>query len=160
MFLFYVLLVAGKPAIGGTWSLIDMDGRLVTEKTYQGKFTLLYFGFARCPDICPSEMVKVGSIMDKLHADYPALAKKIQPVFVTVDPARDSIETLQEYAKDFHPDYVFLTGTPEQIQKMAKKYRVYVSKADETEDGDYLVDHSIVLYFHDEQGVMVDFFTQ
>lgn len=68
MFLFYVLLVAGKPAIGGTWSLIDMDGRLVTEKTYQGKFTLLYFGFARCPDICPSEMVKVGSIMDKLHA--------------------------------------------------------------------------------------------
>ena len=92
--------------------------------------------------------------------EHPKLAENIQPIFVTVDPARDSIEALQDYAKDFHPDYIFLTGTPEQVQKMAKKYRVYVSKADETDDGDYLVDHSIVLYFHDGEGEMVDFFTQ
>jgi len=150
----------GRPAIGGTWSLVDMKGRLVTEKTFQGKYTLLYFGFARCPDICPSEMVKVAAIMDQLKVEHPKLAENIQPIFVTVDPARDSIEALQDYAKDFHPDYIFLTGTPEQVQKMAKKYRVYVSKADETDDGDYLVDHSIVLYFHDGEGEMVDFFTQ
>mmetsp|Transcript_19705 Transcript_19705/g.25550 ORF Transcript_19705/g.25550 Transcript_19705/m.25550 type:complete len:159 (+) Transcript_19705:837-1313(+) len=137
-----------------------MKGRLVTEKTFQGKYTLLYFGFARCPDICPSEMVKVAAIMDQLKVEHPKLAENIQPIFVTVDPARDSIEALQDYAKDFHPDYIFLTGTPEQVQKMAKKYRVYVSKADETDDGDYLVDHSIVLYFHDGEGEMVDFFTQ
>lgn len=150
----------GKPAIGGTWSLVDLDGKLVTEHTYAGKYTLLYFGFARCPDICPSEMVKVGSILDQLKKEYPKLAEQIQPIFVSVDPARDSIQALQEYAKDFHPDYVFLTGTPEQVQQMAKKYRVYVSKADETEDGDYLVDHSIVMYFHGEDGDMLDFFTQ
>ena len=67
---------------------------------------------------------------------------------------------LREYGKDFHPSYIFLTGSPEQVQQMAKKYRVYVSKADETEDGDYLVDHSIVIYFHDDTGDLADCFTQ
>jgi protein SCO1/2 len=117
-------------------------------------------GFARCPDICPSEMLKVGKVMDTLAKDYPELAKKVQPVFVSVDPARDSIKALREYGKDFHPSYIFLTGSPEQVQQMAKKYRVYVSKADETEDGDYLVDHSIVIYFHDDTGDLADCFTQ
>jgi protein SCO1/2 len=151
---------AGKPAIGGEWSLIDLEGNLVTNKSFEGKWTLLYFGFARCPDICPSEMVKVGTVMDTLKKDYPQLASQVKPIFVSVDPARDSLKALKEYAKDFHPDYIFLTGSPEQVQQMAKKYRVYVSKADETEDGDYLVDHSIVIYFHDDQGELSDCFTQ
>eukprot|EP00591_Stephanopyxis_turris_P002863 CAMPEP_0195525216 /NCGR_PEP_ID=MMETSP0794_2-20130614/25532_1 /TAXON_ID=515487 /ORGANISM="Stephanopyxis turris, Strain CCMP 815" /LENGTH=235 /DNA_ID=CAMNT_0040655617 /DNA_START=185 /DNA_END=892 /DNA_ORIENTATION=+ len=154
------IVSTGKPAIGGPWTAIDMNGQLVSEKDFFGKFTLLYFGFARCPDICPSEMVKVGKVMDTLKRDYPDLAEQVQPLFVTVDPARDSIRSLKEYAQDFHPTYKFLTGTPEQVQKMAKAYRVYVSKADETEDGDYLVDHSIVLYFHDQQGELLDVCTQ
>eukprot|EP00804_Cyclotella_cryptica_P019161 CCRYP_017807-RB/>CCRYP_017807-RB protein AED:0.15 eAED:0.15 QI:210/1/1/1/1/1/4/191/328 len=151
---------AGKPAIGGPWSLVDLDGNLVTNKSFEGKWTLLYFGFARCPDICPSEMVKVGKVMDTLKKDHPDLAKNIQPIFVSIDPARDSLKALREFAKDFHPSYVFLTGAPEQVQAMAKKYRVYMSKADETDDGDYLVDHSIVIYFHDETGDVADCFTQ
>ena len=151
---------AGKPAIGGPWSLVDLDGNLVTNKNFEGKWLLLYFGFARCPDICPSEMVKVGKVMDTLIKERPKLAEKIQPIFVSVDPARDSLKALREYGKDFHPSYVFLTGSPEQVQQMAKKYRVYVSKADETEDGDYLVDHSIVVYLHDETGDLADCFTQ
>lgn len=155
-----MIITAGKPAIGGEWSLIDLDGNLVTNRTFEGKWTLLYFGFARCPDICPSEMVKVGKVMDTLAEQHPELAKNLQPIFVSVDPARDSLKALKEYGKDFHPSYVFLTGSPEQVQKMAKKYRVYVSKADETEDGDYLVDHSIVIYFHDDQGDLADCFTQ
>jgi protein SCO1/2 len=137
-----------------------LEGNLVTNKSFEGKWTLLYFGFARCPDICPSEMVKVGTVMDTLKKDYPQLASQVKPIFVSVDPARDSLKALKEYAKDFHPDYIFLTGSPEQVQQMAKKYRVYVSKADETEDGDYLVDHSIVIYFHDDQGELSDCFTQ
>jgi protein SCO1/2 len=88
------------------------------------------------------------------------VAAKIVPIFVSVDPARDSLSALKEYSKDFHPDFVFLTGSPIQVQQMAKKYRVYVSKAEETEDGDYLVDHSIVVYFHDDQGELADCFTQ
>ena len=105
-------------------------------------------------------MVKVGKVMDTLAEKFPSLRPHIVPLFVSVDPARDSLKALKEYAKDFHPSYVFLTGTPEQVQQMAKKYRVYVSKADETEDGDYLVDHSIVVYFHDETGDLADCFTQ
>jgi protein SCO1 len=153
---------AGKPAIGGPWSLIDLDGNLVTEKSFQGKWLLLYFGFARCPDICPSEMNKVAKVLDILQQQNPELRNKIAPVFVTVDPARDSIQALRQYAKDFHPSYIFLTGSPLQVQQMAKKYRVYVSKADENgnDDGDYLVDHSIVVYFHDDTGDLADCFTQ
>lgn len=153
-------LTAGKPAIGGPWSLVDLQGNLVTNESFKGKWLLLYFGFARCPDICPSEMNKVATVMDTLKKDYPALYKQIVPVFVSVDPARDSLQALASYAKDFHPDYVFLTGTPEQVQRMAKKYRVYMSKADETEEGDYLVDHSIVIYLHDAAGDLADCLTQ
>jgi len=155
------IVTTGKPAIGGPWTLIDTETKqLVSEKSFAGKFTLLYFGFARCPDICPSEMVKVGKIMDDLKKKNPDMAKNLVPIFVTIDPARDSIKNLREYAKDFHPEYVFLTGTPGQIKQMTKSYRVYVSKADETEDGDYLVDHSIVLYLHDTTGKMLDVCTQ
>jgi protein SCO1 len=151
---------AGKPAIGGPWSLIDLNGKLVTNVSFQGKWLLLYFGFARCPDICPSEMLKVARVIDQLKESHPRLAEQIVPVFVSVDPARDSLKALSEYSKDFHPAYVFLTGSPTQVQQMAKNYRVYVSKADETEDGDYLVDHSIVVYFHDDKGELSDCFTQ
>lgn len=154
------IVSTGKPAIGGPWSLVDLNGQLVTEKTFAGKWTLLYFGFARCPDICPSEMCKIAKVIDSLKKSHPDLVKDVLPVFVSVDPARDSLMALKEYAKDFHPGYVFLTGAPEQVQAMAKKYRVYVSKADETEDGDYLVDHSIVIYFHDAKGELADVFTQ
>jgi protein SCO1 len=155
-----VSATAGKPAIGGPWTLIDLDGNLVTNEQFKGKWLLLYFGFARCPDICPSEMVKVGKVMDTLKEKHPDIHQKIVPVFVSVDPARDSLKALKEYGKDFHPSYVFLTGAPNQVQAMAKKYRVYVSKADEAPDGDYLVDHSIVIYFHDDTGDLADCFTQ
>eukprot|EP00797_Seminavis_robusta_P012195 Sro1943_g306850.1 SCO1 homolog, mitochondrial (255) ;mRNA; r:12171-13351 len=150
----------GKPAIGGPWTLIDLDGNLVTSEQFKGKWLLLYFGFARCPDICPSEMVKVGKVMDTLKEKYPKLHQNIVPLFVSVDPARDSLKALREYGNDFHPSYIFLTGAPDQVQAMAKKYRVYVSKADESPDGDYLVDHSIVIYFHDDTGDLADCFTQ
>lgn len=155
----HTLVSAGKPAIGGPWSLVDLDGNLVTNKNFEGKWLLLYFGFARCPDICPSEMNKVARVMDTLKRDKPEIASKIVPVFVSIDPARDSLKALKEYAKDFHPSYVFLTGTPEQVRRMAKLYRVYFSKAEESGD-DYLVDHSIVIYFHDDTGDLSDCFTQ
>jgi protein SCO1 len=154
------LHAVGKPAIGGPWSLVDLQGNFVTNKTFEGKWLLLYFGFARCPDICPSEMNKVAQVMDTLKVDQPAIYDKVVPVFVSIDPARDSLQALKSYAQDFHPSYVFLTGSPQQVQSMAKSYRVYVSKADETPDGDYLVDHSIVVYFHDDTGDLADVFTQ
>jgi len=98
--------------------------------------------------------------MDKLSKEYPKIAKRIIPLFVSVDPQRDSLKVLKDYAKDFYPGFIFLTGSPEQVKQMTKKYRVYVSKADETEDGDYLIDHSIVVYFHDDTSELSDCFTQ
>lgn len=105
-------------------------------------------------------MMKVARVVDTLKKDHPKLASKLVPLFVSIDPARDSIRALEAYAKDFHPDYIFLTGSPDQVRKMAKCYRVYFSKADESVDGDYLVDHSIVIYFHDDSGDIADLFTQ
>ena len=137
---------------------MDLNGNLVTNTSFEGKWLLLYFGFARCPDICPSEMLKVARVMDTLPV---AVRDQIVPVFVSIDPGRDSLRALRAYAQDFHPSYVFLTGTPEQVRRMAKYYRVYMSKADdESDDGDYLVDHSIVIYFHDDKGDLADCFTQ
>jgi protein SCO1 len=157
---FAISSTAGKPAIGGPWSLVDLQGNLVTNKSFEGKWLLLYFGFARCPDICPSEMLKVAKVMDTLAVSHPKLAAQLVPLFVSIDPARDSLQALRAYAKDFHPKYIFLTGAPEQVRNMAKTYRVYFSKADESADGDYLVDHSIVIYFHDDTGDLADCFTQ
>jgi protein SCO1/2 len=105
-------------------------------------------------------MLKVARVMDSLKKDRPDIAEKLVPIFVSIDPARDSLQALRAYAKDFHPDYIFLTGAPEQVRRMAKAYRVYFSKAEETSDGDYLVDHSIVIYFHDDKGELSDCFTQ
>jgi len=140
--------------------LVDLNGKVVTNRSFNRRWVLLYFGFVRCPDICPSEMYKVGNIMNQLKNEYPEIAQHITPIFVSVDPNRDSIKLLKQYSKDFHPNYVFLTGSPEQVKEMAKKYRVYVNKLEETEDGDYLVDHSIVIYFQNDIGDLQDCFTQ
>ncbi|CAN0326777.1 unnamed protein product, partial [Ascophyllum nodosum] len=149
----------GKPALGGPFTLVDMHGRPVTDKDFQGSFVMLYFGFCYCPDICPSELVKVGAIAEKLQAKLGEGA--VKPVFVSVDPDRDSIAQLRHYSQDFHPSIAYLTGTKDQVAKAAKAYRVYFSKTEEHEDDeDYLVDHSIVIYLIAPNGEFLDFFTQ
>lgn len=149
----------GKAALGGPWVLVDSEGVPRTDASYRDKFSLLYFGFTYCPDICPSELVKVGKIMDALAAKGSSV---VRPIFISVDPRRDTVGQLQHYAQDFHKDMVYLTGTPDQIAAAARAYRVYFSKADENEndDEDYLVDHSIVLYLVSPEGEFLDFFTQ
>lgn len=91
----------GKPALGGPFTLVDMHGRPVTDKDFHGSYVMLYFGFCHCPDICPSELVKIGAIADKLEAKLGENA--VKPVFVSVDPDRDSLAQLRHYALDFHP---------------------------------------------------------
>jgi len=149
----------GKPAIGGPWVLVDQDGKGVTDATYRGEFLLLYFGFTHCPDICPSELVKVGNIVKELERRK---SMPVKPVFISVDPHRDTIRQLKHYSQDFSKAFTFLTGTPDQIAKVTRAYRVYYSKADEVEDDDedYLVDHSIVLYLVDPEGEFQEFYTQ
>ncbi|GAB5031572.1 sco1 family protein [Nannochloropsis oceanica] len=148
----------GKPALGGPWTLVDFTGKPVTDADFRGEFLLLYFGFTHCPDICPSELVKVGRILDLLDKE-PRLPM-VRPVFISVDPDRDNVGQLRHYAQDFHPRILYLTGTQEQLAKVTKGYRVYFSKADEEDEENYLVDHSIVLYLIGPDGSFLDFFTQ
>ncbi|CAN6809936.1 unnamed protein product [Brassica oleracea] len=130
---------AGKAAIGGPFR---DDGKRVTEKDLLGKWTILYFGFTHCPDICPDELIKLSASIDKIKEKSGV---DVVPVFISVDPERDTVEQVHEYVKEFHPKLVGLTGSPEEIKSVARSYRVYYMKTEE-EDSDYLVDHSIVMY--------------
>ncbi|RLN07380.1 hypothetical protein C2845_PM11G14920 [Panicum miliaceum] len=142
----------GTAAIGGPFKLLNHDGKPVTEKDFLGKWTLLYFGFTHCPDVCPDELQKMAAAIDKIKK-----AKlDIVPVFITVDPERDTVEQVRDYVKEFHPDLVGLTGTTDEIRKVARAYRVYYMK---TEEGsDYLVDHSIVMYLMNTRMEFVKFY--
>ncbi|KAJ8600547.1 hypothetical protein CTAYLR_007932 [Chrysophaeum taylorii] len=150
----------GKPDLGGKWTLVSANSGLpVTDASYLGKYTLLYFGFSRCPDICPAELVKVGEVLSLLDAKKNP--PEVQALFVSLDPNRDSIEQLRYYASDFDDRIDFLIGTPDQVKIAGKNYRVYSSVAAGDEDtDDYLIDHSIVLYLNGPDGDFLDFFTQ
>ncbi|XP_050238920.1 protein SCO1 homolog 1, mitochondrial [Mercurialis annua] len=145
---------AGKAAIGGPFNLINHDGKAVTEKDFLGKWTILYFGFTHCPDICPDELQKLAAAIDKIKEKA---GFEIVPVFISVDPERDTVEQVHEYVKEFHPKLIGLTGNPEEIKKTARAYRVYYMKTAE-EDSDYLVDHSIVMYLMSPEMGFVKFF--
>lgn len=143
----------GTPQIGGhPFQLIDQDGKEFTDKDMLNKFSIVYFGFSHCPDICPDELDKLGCWLDDLSKDRIEL----QPLFVTCDPARDSPEVLKEYLKDFHPGIKGLTGSYEDIKQMCKQYRVYFSTPEHVKPGqEYLVDHSIFFYLMDPQGKFI-----
>lgn len=152
----------GKAMLGGPWSLVDAGGRPVTSGDLLGKYVLLYFGFTFCPDICPNELVKMARVTDALDK-LPAFKDRIVPVFISLDPHRDTCAQVGAYCADFHPKMLGLTGTPGQVAAAAKAYRVYfseVDKSDEAGDEDYLVDHSIVIYLLGPDGEFVTFFTQ
>lgn len=153
----------GQALLGGPWSLVDARGRPVTSGDLLGKYVLLYFGFTFCPDICPNELVKMARVTDALDK-LPGLKDQVLPVFISLDPQRDSCAQVGAYCADFHHKMLGLTGTPGQVAKAAKAYRVYFSEVDRAdgEDAgeDYLVDHSIVIYLLGPDGTFKEFFTQ
>ncbi|XP_038989808.1 protein SCO1 homolog 1, mitochondrial [Phoenix dactylifera] len=144
----------GTAAIGGAFKLVNHDGKSVTEKDFLGKWTLIYFGFTHCPDICPDELQKLAAAVDKIKGKAGI---DIVPVFISVDPERDTVEQVHDYVKEFHPGLVGLTGTPDEIRQVARAYRVYYMKTEE-EGSDYLVDHSIVMYLMNPNMEFVKFF--
>ena len=136
--------------LGGPFTLMATDGRAVTDQTYRGKWALLYFGYTSCPDACPTALNDMGVALDRLGPEAAA----VQPVFITVDPKRDTREALAEYLKSFDPRIVTLTGTEEQIAAVVKEYRVYVSAHPES-GGNYTVDHSSFFYLINPEGKFV-----
>ncbi|KAJ8906505.1 hypothetical protein NDN08_002998 [Rhodosorus marinus] len=146
----------GTASIGGPFTLVDTSGKSVTDKDYLGKFMLIYFGFTFCPDICPDELEKISEALDLLSEPDQ---ERIVPIMISVDPYRDTPERVKEYLKDFHPRFEGLTGDEDEIEQVAKEYRVYFSKADVTEVGDdYLMDHSIITYLIGPDGNFIEFF--
>ncbi len=154
---------ATAPAIGGPFALVDHRGRAVTEADYRGKLMVVTFGYTFCPDVCPAGLYKIGQALDALGAD----AGQVHPLFITLDPARDSAEALADYLGNFHPALVGLTGSPEQVEAVAKAYLVYYAKAPPAhshedggegshehaeEGGDYLVDHATATYVMGRDG--------
>ena len=141
--------------IGGPFSLIDQTGKRVTEQDFRGKLMLIYFGFVFCPDACPTALANMTDAIELLG---PAGAD-VTPVFISVDPERDTVEVLKDYAEAFHPRLKALTGTMEEIQKVAKEYRMYFKKAAETAPGEYLVDHSSIVFLMSREGRYLTHFT-
>lgn len=139
----------GRPAIGGAFALTDQEGRAVTDATYRGKLLLVFFGYTYCPDVCPTELQGITLVLDELK---DAAGAKVQGLFVTIDPARDTPQALKEYLSNFHPAIQGLTGTPEQVAAAARAYKAYYAKAKDNGDGSYLMDHSAFVYLMDGEG--------
>lgn len=129
-------------SLGGPFSLVDQDGRAVTERDFAGRFLLVYFGFTYCPDVCPTELGAIASAMDELGD----AAERVTPVLVTVDPQRDTPAVMKEYVARFHPRMVGLTGTPEQVAEAARRFRVYYARVQRPNMHEYLMDHSSFVY--------------
>ena len=146
----------GRPRIGGPFELVSSTGHPFTDNDLLGSFSLIYFGFTNCPDICPEELDKMSNAVARVAEEH---GEVVNPVFVTCDPARDRVPQIAEYINDSHPRMVGLTGSYDAIKSCCKAYRVYFSTppgADPTKD--YLVDHSIFFYLMDPEGKFVDAF--
>ena len=137
--------------IGGPFTLVNQDGRTVTDASFAGKYRIVYFGFAHCPDICPTDLATIAQAMRLLEKDEPELAARVQPLFITVDPERDTPAALKPYAAAFHPRIAALTGTPEQVAAAAKAHAVYFTKRP-LEGGGYTMDHQRIIFLMDPDG--------
>jgi cytochrome oxidase Cu insertion factor (SCO1/SenC/PrrC family) len=154
------LLSQAAPAIGGSFALTDQFGKPRTDADFRGHYMLVFFGFTNCPDICPVELQTISDALDQLDAKQAA---NVTPIFITVDPERDTPEALRAYVANFHPRLVALTGSVESIGTVAKAYRVYYAKATGTnapsDPSAYVLDHFALVYLMGPQGEYVTHFS-
>ena len=134
--------------IGGPFTLVDGNGHTVTDKTFRGRYLLVYFGYTFCPDVCPTTLNQVAAALDRLGPK----ADRVQALFITVDPRRDTPAVVRDYAAAFSPRLIGLTGTPEQIEQVARAYRVYYAAQKPVGGGGYTVDHSSIIYLMGPDG--------
>lgn len=139
-------------AIGGDFTLIDKTGKTVHASDFKGRYTTLYFGYSFCPDVCPLDVQMLMQGYHKFAKAHPDLAAKVQPLFITIDPARDKPEVVGQFAAHFGKELIGLTGTDAQIAQVAKSYAVYYKKGQGTGPNDYLMDHSRAAYLMGPQG--------
>jgi protein SCO1 len=145
-------LMWNRGPIGGPFALIDHTGKPRTDADFRGKFLLIYFGYSYCPDVCPTDLQQIGLALDGLGV----AAEAVQPIFITVDPERDTAAHLADYVPLFHPRLIGLTGSAEQIRSVALAYKVYYAKYP-PDSRDYVIDHSSFVYLVDKAGKYIGF---
>ena len=145
-----------RALIGGPYTLVNHRGETVTDKSFLGRYQLIYFGYTFCPDVCPTELQSMTTALDMIGDK----AKEVVPIFITVDPERDTPPQLASYVSNFSPHLIGLTGTVKQVEAAKKVYRVYASKVkDENSSAAYLMDHSSIIYLMDRQGKFLTHFS-
>jgi len=147
-------LMSGRHPIGGPFTLADPSGRRVALADFKGKFVLLYFGYATCPDVCPTDLAVIAQALRELG---PAAAG-VQPLFVTLDPLRDTAAILREYTAAFHPGFVALTGSEDEIRHVATDFKVFYEKVDLPGTNTYAIDHTPYTFLLDRDGKFVILF--
>lgn len=149
----------GVPQIGGAFELTDQNGRVRRDTDFRGRYMLVYFGYTYCPDVCPTTLLAMSRALELLAETAPESRGRVVPLFITIDPERDTVEAMAAYAPSFHPDLVALTGTAEQIGAAAKAYRVYYAKVEDESAADYLMDHSSYIFLMGPDGAYVTHFS-
>jgi len=141
---------------GGSFSLRDQNGGIRTDRDFRGKYMLVFFGYTYCPTICPTNLEHMAWALEELGAD----ADRVQPIFITIDPERDTPELLSDYVRSFGPSFIALTGSERDIAKVAKQYRIHRVKVmpEGSDPGDYLVDHSSLTYLMGPDGTFITLF--
>ena len=143
-------LASGSAAIGGPFKLVDQNGKSISDQDLKGRPFLVFFGFTHCPEVCPTALFDISEVLNKLGPD----ADKVNALFVTVDPERDTPEKLKEYLSSFNPRLIGVGGNAEALAAVAKAYRVYYKKVP-LKDGDYTMDHTAIVYLMDKNGQFV-----
>jgi protein SCO1/2 len=146
-----VQMTAPLPQIGGHFELSTSDGQAVTEATFRGKWLIIYFGYTFCADVCPGTLMSMTDAMKRLGP----LADRIQPLFITLDPERDTPQIIGEYVKSFDPRFVGLVGSPQQVSATARAFHVYYRVRPLGDDGEYVLDHSSFIYVMNPNGAFV-----
>ncbi|PDT64884.1 SCO family protein [Bradyrhizobium ottawaense] len=149
------ILMWNREPVGGPFQLIDQTGKPRSDGDFRGRLMLVYFGFTHCPDVCPTDLMAIGQALEQLGPD----AEAVQPVFITLDPERDTAEHLAEYVPLFHPRLLGLTGSSEAIGAAAEAYKVYFARIPIGKGAnDYTVDHTSFIYLMDRDGKYLGFF--
>lgn len=143
--------LAGTP-IGGEFTLVDQNGETRQWEDFRGKYAVVYFGYTYCPDICPTDMQRTAQGLRLFGEEHPKLREKVQQIFISTDPERDTPEVVGEFASAFSDDIVALTGTPEQVKSAADEFRVYYERGEDEGGGAYLVNHTNITYLFGPDG--------
>jgi cytochrome oxidase Cu insertion factor (SCO1/SenC/PrrC family) len=146
-------LLSGRAPVGGPFELTDQTGHRRSDADFRGKLVVLYFGYTYCPDVCPTELQSISLALDRLGA----AAQAVQPLFITVDPERDTPARLADFVASFHPGLIGLTGSPAEIRKTAIAYRTFFAKNSAAAPGDYSVDHTGFIYLVGKDGQYLGF---